>query len=59
MTDSSKVGEDITVSCDVCLKEIPPSVAQIEEIGDYVLYFCGVDCYQKWQQENGKAAEKE
>lgn len=37
------------VACEVCRKEIPRSEAQSAEAVDYVLYFCGVDCYQKWE----------
>jgi hypothetical protein len=42
------------VSCEVCLKEIPRSVAQKRESEDYVLYFCGLDCYEKWKLMNGE-----
>ena len=41
------------VSCEVCLTEIPKSVARSYEGPDYVYYFCGGDCYQKWQAQNG------
>jgi len=37
-----------TLSCDLCLKEIPVSEAKSEEATDYVVYFCGLDCYQQW-----------
>ncbi|MBK9444228.1 MAG: DUF3330 domain-containing protein [Comamonadaceae bacterium] len=41
------------VACNVCMKEIPLSVAFDMEAEDYVVHFCGPDCYQKWhQQEN-------
>lgn len=40
------------VSCEVCLKEIPKSLAHIEEAEDYVLYFCGLDCFDKWEHQN-------
>jgi len=42
---------DGLVSCDVCLKEIPKSESKVEEASDYVAYFCGLECYEKWQQE--------
>ena len=42
------------VSCEVCLTEIPKSVARSYEGPDYVYYFCGGDCYQKWQAQKGK-----
>jgi len=42
------------IACDVCLKEIPKSVAQSHEGPDYVYYFCGPACYEKWRvAENG------
>ena len=37
------------VACEVCLKEIPKSEAKSPEGTEYVLYFCGLDCYQKWE----------
>jgi len=42
------------VACEVCLKEIPLSEAKSEEALDYVLHFCGLECHEKWtqQQEN-------
>lgn len=36
------------IACEVCLKEIPKSVAQSHEGADYVYYFCGDECYQEW-----------
>ena len=42
------------IACEVCLKEIPKSVAQSHEGPDYVYYFCGPACYEKWRvAENG------
>jgi hypothetical protein len=38
------------VSCKVCLKEIPRSVASSQEGSDYVLYFCGDNCFVEWQK---------
>ncbi len=41
------------VACNVCMKEVPLSAAFDMEVEDYVVHFCGPDCYQKWhQQEN-------
>lgn len=37
------------VACEVCLKEIPLNEAGIVEVNDYVLYFCGLDCYHQWR----------
>jgi len=52
MTDQDKnKKEEAIVACDVCLKEIPRSEAKVEETNDYVAYFCGLPCYEKWQQD--------
>ena len=48
MTPSDKPGDATLVSCEVCLKEIPKSEATVAEAVDYFVYFCGSDCYQKW-----------
>ena len=40
------------VSCEVCMKEVPKSLAHTEEAEDYVLYFCGLDCFDKWEHQN-------
>ena len=39
------------VACGVCLKEIPYSDAQHDEGGDYVLHFCGLECYKMWREQ--------
>jgi len=44
-----------TISCDICLQEIPDSVNQNAEADEYVSNYCGLECYQQWrdkQQEN-------
>lgn len=46
--------EEAIVACDVCLKEIPRSEAKVEEASDYVAYFCGLPCFEKWQKENNE-----
>lgn len=38
------------VRCEVCLKEIPRSEAVNAEAQDYVLHFCGIECYRTWAQ---------
>jgi hypothetical protein len=43
--------EVVQVACEVCLKEVPKSVSKVDEASDYVLYFCGIDCYEKWREE--------
>jgi hypothetical protein len=47
------------VSCETCLKEIPKSEAAMAEARDYVAYFCGADCYQRWiAQRSAEPAPK-
>lgn len=42
------------VACEICLKEVPISEAAVPEATDYVAYFCGLDCYEKWKSQRGK-----
>jgi hypothetical protein len=37
-----------TVPCAQCLIEVPLSEARVFEAVDYVAYFCGLECYEKW-----------
>ena len=39
------------VSCAVCLKEIPADAARLADPQDYVHYFCGLDCLEKWREQ--------
>ena len=39
------------VACNVCLKEIPKSVAMSSEGDEYTQHFCGIECYQKWHAD--------
>ena len=52
MEEEKKSSEDIKVTCEVCLKEVPRSEAKSEEATDYVLYFCGLECYDKWKKQD-------
>jgi len=40
------------ISCQVCQHEIPVSEAIVPEASDYVVYFCGLDCYAAWQRRS-------
>ncbi len=57
MNANDKPVENGMVACEVCLKEIPVSEARSEEASDYVLYFCGIDCYQQWKQQTEDEAQ--
>ncbi|MCK5003125.1 MAG: DUF3330 domain-containing protein [Gammaproteobacteria bacterium] len=51
MSDHNKSMEIENVSCEVCLKEVPRSETHNAEVDDYVMNFCGLECYEKWQEE--------
>ncbi len=57
MSDRKPVHESEHVACRICLKQVPRSVAQSPEGTEYVYYFCGADCYEKWQAEAGQGSE--
>ena len=58
MTNNSTPKEpEKMVACDICLKEIPDSAAKSMEGADYIHHFCGLECYQKWQDAE-KATQK-
>lgn len=48
-----------TVACDVCRKEIPRSEAKSAEGEDYILYFCGLECQDKWQGQRYSEPERQ
>lgn len=54
MNEDKKPVQDETVECKVCLKEVPISEAKSEEATDYVVHFCGLECYTKWKEQNQK-----
>lgn len=53
MVEKKDIVDPETVACQVCMKEIPKSVAESLEGPQYVYYFCGADCYETWQTESG------
>jgi hypothetical protein len=55
MTGSvNSVGPE-AVNCEACLKEVHHSQYETEEVNDYVMYFCGIECYRRWREENKPA----
>ena len=58
MATPDKPVEVVRVSCEVCLKEVPIAEAKIAEASDYFAYFCGLDCYEKWKAQDGKAEQQ-
>ncbi len=57
MLKKSENSPEALVSCKVCLKEIPRSVASSQEGSDYVLYFCGDNCFVEWQKGQTEAGK--
>ena len=47
------------VKCEVCLKEIPVSETTSEEVANYVTYFCGLDCYERWKKQLDEPGKQE
>lgn len=41
---------DALIECEVCLKEIPQTVGDNAEADEYVSHYCGLECYQRWQE---------
>jgi len=50
MRETNQLSSDNKVECEICLKEIPRSEATVDEVNDYVIYYCGLDCFHKWKQ---------
>jgi hypothetical protein len=46
--------EPVQLACEVCLKEVPHTEVQLEEASDYVMYFCGLECYAIWREQDKK-----
>jgi len=54
MTEVKKPPQDEMVACEICMKEIPTSEAKSAEATDYVIHFCGTECYAKWKEQSNK-----
>jgi hypothetical protein len=39
------------VFCSTCQHEVPLSEVVVAEAVDYVVYFCGLDCYERWHAQ--------
>jgi len=50
MNEASRRLEPVQLSCDICLREIPHTDSCYEQAGDYVLHFCGLECYRQWRE---------
>ena len=57
MTKKTTPNETSAVTCEVCLTEIPESVAVSSEGDEYTQHFCGIECYNKWRNRENKPQE--
>ena len=59
VTTTDKPVKPDLIACEVCLKEVPVSEASSAEATEYFVHFCGLECFQKWQQKRpgGTGAE--
>lgn len=55
MTTSVKLVEVELIECEICLREVPITEATSPEATDYVVYFCGLECYDKWMNQDEKS----
>lgn len=59
MNDKLVPAEPDLIDCKLCFKEIPESVAMTEEGEDYVMHFCGLECYSAWKEKSHKDTDND
>jgi hypothetical protein len=59
MTEKPVPIEPYVVACEVCLAEIPLSVAISQEGNEYTQHFCGIECYSLWKEKQQKEPKAE
>ncbi len=59
MTSHDKPVELEPVQCDVCMKEVPASEAIVPEATDYVVHFCGLECFEKWKEQSDNSKDQD
>ena len=48
----------LQLRCEECRKHIPKSVANTAEGGEYIKFFCGLECYEQWFNEKRAQTSK-
>jgi hypothetical protein len=48
MSQAKRESSRKIVPCAQCLRDVPLSEAKVFEAVDYVAYFCGLECYARW-----------
>ena len=59
MVDHPKPELPEQIACEICMKEVPKTEALNAEGAEYVLYFCGLDCYRKWSGDQPGQSDDE
>jgi len=57
MPNTLRPQEPDLLSCEVCLTQIPADTALNAECDEYVLHFCGIECYRQWRQQSESSEE--
>lgn len=57
MTTNAKLVEVEHFSCEVFMKEVPLTEGENPETADYIVHFCGLECYEEWKSQNAKPGE--
>lgn len=52
MTTNDKLVELGLMSCEICMKEVPIDEALNPETADYIVFFCGLECYEQWVSQD-------
>lgn len=52
MTTNAKLVEAEHFSCEVFMKEVPLTEVENPETADYIVHFCGLECYEEWKNQN-------
>ena len=50
MTEEELNRDHVVIDCEICLSVVPKEQSEYAEVDDYVVYFCGLECYQQWKQ---------
>lgn len=58
MTKEDKPIDVELIDCEVCMKELPKSEALVPEATDYVVYFCGLDCLERWKSQRARSGDQ-